>query len=1239
MFAICALQLGWQLTKTSSPRNSPINGQNGENSKRSASPAVSESDNVAQCQQFWPWSLMVLEGLFVVACVGAVGYQQYLDSSGKYSADLVFWSFVLILLMLHQWPIRRLESVQSAIRQRRMLLYVIRWLTALAVLLAPASQDNRGILQCMEPRLVILIFTTLLLLIQLFIPSSTLPKSFTFLDPTRESYSSPLGKISFAWVDGLLLKRWKSTRLQFHNVPKLSALDGAALNAQEFQKTRSVIMPILSSIYTDAAHKRVPKKELLWRLLRHFRQLLLLQALFAFFHGVLSFVPTILLRSILQCMEGDSNATEGKAWHFLICLSVASSLSAIMENHSTWIGQKFGLRLRSVIMNEIYTKALKRQIASTVQVNEGMVTNLLTADAYKIADAGANTFKVWSSVPVQVCLAITLLYSVLGVSAFAGVALMIAIEPLNTRIAQKFGAIQSNILAASDTRINATSRMIRSFRVIKLFAWGPLFEQRIEDKRAVELRALRARYILWSLAATIWYGMPVLITFSSFLVYAMTTKKPLLPSLAFTALSLFNLLKSPLDELVGMLTRAQDSLIWIKRVETFLRETETNKYVQLSQRIPQDSSYVGFKHATFIWGDTKNKANAPNSLSDGFALKHLDLTFKTGRLNLVTGATGSGKSSLLLALLGEMTLVDGIIHMPAAISREKLPASPSSQLDNNVAYCAQEAWLLNDTIRNNILFGSAYMVDRYEAVLSACDLNADFRTLPQGDYTVVGEQGATISGGQKQRIALARAFYSNASLILLDDCLSAMDSYTATWVFEQCLNGSLAKGRTRILVTHNVTLTAAAADYMILLSQGNVLAAGAPSEVIATGLMELDDLSTGRKTAEAGENRVHERVIDAKDHPLVSEDTHERGKDLAQLEETDDLGSLESNPGDIHINNKILLRNVRGYLASMGCLHFWLLLAFFFVAQQAGSIAPNWWIRKLSNAYVQVGTRAFNSRPGEVPSHIATLDDPGEVPGVNASYYFGVCAIIIVVYLIVGLLRLLFVSKGSLNASTSIHRQLLKSVMNSKFRFFDHASFGEIIDRFSHDLQTVDQDLAVLAVATLHFLVALFGIIILIATTTPAFIGPGLLVSMGYYLIGVAYIATSRDLQELEAYQRSPLSQHLGETLSGITTIRAYSASQRFLVENLDRIDRANRPSFVLAATERWLSVRLGLLGAFVCFLAGTFAISNASNPSAGAVGLSMSYALVFSEHVLWLIRYYSANIQNMAAYVSAILG
>lgn len=206
--------------------------------------------------------------------------------------------------------------------------------------------------------------------------------------------------------------------------------------------------------------------------------------------------------------------------------------------------------------------------------------------------------KDWGSVPVQILVAVALLYSAQGFSAFSGIGLMTVMVPLNSQIAQRFGAIQMKVTDLSDGRIRSTIEMIRGIRVIKFFAWESRFEQRIDEKRVEELRALRSRYILWSIAATIWYSMPLLITFTSFYFYAVIEEKLLTPSLAFSSLSYFNLLKTPLDNSVAMFAQIQDSLVSIERAETFLKEHETGKYKQLSELRLNRTPDIGFKHAT-----------------------------------------------------------------------------------------------------------------------------------------------------------------------------------------------------------------------------------------------------------------------------------------------------------------------------------------------------------------------------------------------------------------------------------------------------------------------------------------------------------------------------------------------------------------------------------------------------------------------------------------------------------------
>ncbi|KAI9714515.1 MAG: hypothetical protein M1820_000476 [Bogoriella megaspora] len=1167
--------------------------QNGVFDKRQPSIAAN-LETVQKRKSMRRYAISALEGISLVASANTAWTNQKSESS---TIDVYFWSYLIVLYIVGPMLQRRLTRLRLSVRQNSALLYLVRWLAVISTIYTQLMYESR--LESLPRSDIHFVATTTLLLLNVLVWPRSLPSERAeYPDATRESYSSLLGALSFAWVDDFLLTGWYQNKLTLDQIPTLPLLDAAAPSAEAFQRSGKEPSNLTSRIF------------------RHFRTLLILQAVWACVHGIFSFMPTLLLQSILERVEQSDKVATGQAWSQVAILFLCSVLASIAESRSIWIGQKIGFRLRSIMISEIYAKALRRPCTTQeaegssenkqrTQADVGTILNFLGTDAFKIADAGANMHQVWGSVPVQVTVALILLYRTLGVSIIPGVALMASMVPINSRIAQRFGAVQSQVMAASDGRIQSMSEMVRSIRVVKFFAWESHFEQTIKDQRAKELRALRARYILWSIAASIWYGMPPLITFVSFFSYAVVLKHPLTPSLAFTSLSLFNLLKMPLDDFVGMIGRIQDTLSSVRRIEQFLQEEDTDKYNMLDQGVAKDSSLLGFERATFRWGDSFRQ-------SADFGLEDLNLSFAIGKLNIINGPTGSGKSSMLLALLGEMKLVQGSVFMPGGVDRDSLKANPKTGLINSVAYCAQEAWLTNNTIRNNIVFGSPYGEERYKAVLDACALGLDLQALPDGDLTRVGERGVSLSGGQKQRVALARAVYSNAYHLLLDDCLGAVDSHTAAWILRKCLKGPLVNGRTVILATHDLVLAGSDADFVVVLRQGKVIESGSTSEIERSAAHPpLEGL-----VKKGNEDPDSESSIVSLPSSMRPISLSKASLEIIQQDIADGFDEQSSQSEENTVNNPVPWRSIFQYFQAMGGRFFWLLLILAFVGQQFAAIATNWWVRVLCNAYVEDAQR--------------TATFPERPQGISISFYFGMYALIIGLFLIVGLVRLLVISYGSLNASSSIHKGLTKNIVNATFAFFDKTSFGQIINCFSRDLQTVDQDLAVLAVAALHFYVAVAGIIILIVIITPAFLVPGIIIAIAYYIIGAIYIVGTRNMKQVESAQRAPLFQHFSETLSGITTIRAYGVVGQYRVGNQIRIDKANRPSFFLAATERWLTFRLGLVGAIVSLSAGSFATS-AGGLNSGAIGLSMSYAIVFSEHVLWLIRYHMANMQNEA--------
>lgn len=1123
------------------------------------------------------------------------------------------------------------------------------------------------------------------------------------IEPSREPLASLFSIATFAWVDAIVWKGWKKP-LDLEDVWNLLPKD----------KSTAII-----------ADYRLMKKTtaLSWHLLKYFRSMLTIQCALAAIAGLFTFAPTLLLKAILQYVERPDSAPVNVLWLLVIGLPVLDTIRSYCDGMALWIGRKICIRVRAIIVGDIYAKALRRKAAAgkdkvlldgkaksdkdgkeesgsqgaaskikralgfggkkqkkaagandaeaagaskavvakggdDEQANLGTIINLMSVDSFKIAEITAYLHFLCASAPTQLTISIFLLWQVMGLSAIPGIIVMIFLLPINYMLARGFNITSKNIMAATDKRINVTNEILQNIRIIKYFAWERRFGRIVDEKRQAELKALRSRFLLWALAVAIWNSVPVLITFFSFLVYTLIEKKPLYPSVAFTAISLFMLLRVPLDLLGDMFAHVQEAKVSIDRVEEYLLEEETEKYQQLGLDNVDEvgKKHIGFRDATLIWGA---KDSVADDGSRAFRLLDLDIDFQIGKLNIIAGPTGSGKTSMLMGLLGEMTLVEGRVFCPGGRSREDVRPDPETGLADTIAYVAQAAWLVNANIKDNIIFAAPYDEQRYRDVIVACALERDLEILDHGDQTLVGEKGITLSGGQKQRISLARALYSNSAHILLDDCLSAVDSHTAQWIFTNCINGPLMKGRTCILVTHNIQLCVPSSDYVVLLDNGRVAAQGPAQEVIASGKLgeEIQRSRPASHTASRIPSRVpssvgEETVVNGNgDASDGAESTTKKDKKKEQpkgpLEETKATGSVKWSVLKI-------------YLSSMGPWWFWLVAFMVFGMQQLSTVATNIWVREWANQYMEeenvsvsynslsytYGTEAFAKGSWATVANLGRIHPPAEpayrafddqttlatarLPEVNVVYYLSGLAVIGVFGAMAALIRDVWIFFGSLTASRRIHDRLILSVTRAKFKFFDVTPLGQLMNRFSKDLEAVDQDIAPTAIGVMTCALSLVVTIVLIAFITPGFLIAAFFIAILFYVVAAFYLRASRDLKRLESVQRSPLFQQFGETLSGMTTIRAYGDERRFIRDNLAKINTQSRPFIYLWACNRWLAFRADLLGNLVSFFAGVFIIVNLGRIDAGAAGISLSYAMNFTENVLWLVRQYGMNEQNM---------
>ncbi|KAL0466905.1 ATP-dependent bile acid permease [Neurospora intermedia] len=1232
--------------------------------------------------------LTVIEILAIAGLVGvnvvALVLKAYSGPHGKIAAiaGLSAWTYVLILAALRLF-LRRASHLWN----HTVAIYAAQWLFSLigfrSVIVHPTTQ-LRQTLTIVDFALTSLLF---------FMSISTRKGNKTVIlewedgiQPSRENLASLFSDFTFGWVDSIMWEGWKEP-LTADRVWNLLPTDKAATvlaNYRQVQKTTS----------------------LAYHLLSYFKGMVAAQAAWAVMSGAFTFAPTLLLKAILEYVEDPTQAPRNVLWLYVILLPITDIVRSVGDAQALWIGRKICINIRAILVGEIYAKALRRKAAAgndkvlgedkkdeapakkgfcaklkralglakddkkasdqsaaetavtkaedkadgaDEQANLGTITTLMSVDSFKVSEVTSYLHFLIASAPTQLIVAIILLYSVMGYSAIPGFIIMALLLPVNIGFAKSFQYTQKKIMSATDKRIHTTNEVLQNIRIIKYFAWEHRFETIVDEKRRAELKALRTRYMVWACAVAVWNTVPILITFFTFFVYTVIEKKPLYPSIAFTAISLFMLLRYPLDQLGDMIAHVQESKVSVDRIEEFLSEEETEKYKQLAQDSVDENGnkIIGFRDASFIWGG-RNTVAKDGSLA--FRLLDLNIEFQQGKLNVITGPTGCGKSSMLMALLGEMTILKGRVFLPGGRSREDVRPDPETGLADTCAYVAQQAWLVNGSIKDNILFSAPLDEQRYKDVIVACALERDLEILDNGDETLVGEKGITLSGGQKQRISLARAVYSNSKHLLMDDCLSAVDSHTAQWIFSNCIMGPLMKHRTCILVSHNIPLCVPFSDFVVQMANGRVTAQGSPQELIAAGKFG-EDLAQKSYPGSAHVSRVPSRVPSSVgeegDHTMINEADGSESQTKAQTikKEHKKQDAMEESKATGAVKWPVM----KLYLTAMGKWWFWVLSAVVFGAQQFSGVATSLWIKEWANQYAtdelvaptfNMNSQSYSSQTVS-PTYFASIatyikgNDSNTFSttsnsDVNVGYYLTVLAIIGIGGAVAAFARDMWIFFGSLTASWKLHQRLMRAVAGARFKFFDVTPLGQIMNRFSKDLEAIDQEVAPIAIGVMSCVLGIGVTVTLIAWITPGFLIAGFFITILYVFLGAFYLHASRDLKRLESVQRSPLFQQFGETLSGVVTIRAYGAERRFIRENFAKINAQIRPFIYLWAANRWLAFRTDVLGDLVAFSAGVFVILSLGKIDPGSAGISLSYAIGFADNILWLVRLYAMNEQNM---------
>uniref|UniRef100_UPI0037E8C348 multidrug resistance-associated protein 1-like n=1 Tax=Semicossyphus pulcher TaxID=241346 RepID=UPI0037E8C348 len=888
-------------------------------------------------------------------------------------------------------------------------------------------------------------------------------------------------------------------------------------------------------------------------------------------------VPQVL--SLLLGFMRDKDAEMWKGFLFASLLFLLSCLQSLFHHQYMFHCFTVGMRLKTAVMGLVYRKCLRISSAAQRGCNVGEIINLVSADTQKLMDFVVYFNSIWIT-PIEISLCFYFLWQLLGPSALAGITAVVLIFPLNGFIAKIRSKLQEVQMKFMDSRIKLMNEILSGVKILKFYAWEEAFLQRVSILRDGELNALKKSQILYAISLASFNSSSFLIALSVFGLYVLIDEGNVLDAQKiFVSVALINILKTPLSQLPFAMSTAMQAVVSLRRLGNFLCQEELK--LDNVERLPHstDGDGVVIEGGFFSW------------TNDGPpCLQRINVNVKTGALVAVVGDVGSGKSSLLSAILGEMEKRSGFVSMKGS-----------------VAYVPQQAWIQNASLKDNVLFGGERKESWYHRVLEACALLPDLDILPAGDSTEIGEKGLNLSGGQRQRVSLARAVYRKSDVYLLDDPLSAVDAHVGQHIFDRVIGPrGLLKDKTRVLVTHGLSFLSKV-DLVLVMDQGQISEMGSYMQLMErkgafakfihtfSGNQRRESVGVKDKGSRKSMSRLSmtDFSIDLSQEQLISASV-QMMEAIDQDLDNEDAGRLTE--ADKAHTGRVKLQVYTQYFRTVG-LTFIMTIVFLCAFQQAASLAYSYWLSLWADEPPANCTQS---------DHQLKLSVFAALGFTQGMAMFGTT---------------LAIALGGIVASRHLHADLLHSVLHSPMSFFEVTPSGNLLNRFSKEIDAIDCMIPDGLKMMLGYLFKLLEVCIILLLATP-FTGLVLLpLTFVYIFIQSFYVASSCQLRRLEAVSRSPIYSHFNETVQGAGAIRAFGEQRRFILQADTYVDNNQEAYFPRFVATRWLAVNLEFLGNLLVLAAAVLSVRGRDELSPGIVGLAVSHSLQVTGILSWIVR------------------
>ncbi|KAG6545035.1 hypothetical protein Mapa_013728 [Marchantia paleacea] len=964
-------------------------------------------------------------------------------------------------------------------------------------------------------------------------------------------------RLWFMWLNPLL-RKGRHGALNVSDVPHLAPEHGA----------ERVFVQFKSRYESQQKEYGSARRALLWTFWRQ----LVFTAVLAFTKVCVMYVGPLLITPIVDYVAGEERFPfEGYA--LVGVLLVAKLTEALAGHHHNFHSNKVGMLARSCLITAVYRKGLRLTSHARQAHGAGQITNYMTVDVQMIADSLVQLHNVWT-LPLQVTVALLILFSVVGVSCFGGIAVMLLSIAINFWIVKGMRVFQRRSMKFKDQRMAAASEILNNMRIIKMQSWEDHFAGKVGEARNSERILLSKFMYCFSANIAVLWSAPVAVAVVTFGLCVVLGNE-LTPNKVFTALATFRIMQEPLRLFPNALMNLSQAANSLRRLDKFFASQELEAVVELVSKQDSELLAVEIRSGSFRWDP---RAETPT-------LKNVNLRAPPGSLIAVVGMVGSGKSSLLSAILGEMPKLSGKV-----------------KVSGTTAYVAQGAWIQNATIQENILFGKPLNEARYQETLRACALIEDLRQMTFGDQTEIGERGINLSGGQKQRIQLARAVYQDSDIYLLDDVFSAVDAHTGNELFEKCIKQTLGT-KTVLLVTHQVEFLRGA-DMIVVMRDGEIVQSGKYAGLLLPGT-EFHALVTAH---EESMQKV-EGCEGDEERPNLSSSVSNSRTLSRRKSSIRELGAPASKE-----ETAKLVEDEKKATGQVSWRLYWLyatkilhgapftLLLIFQCCWQTASI--------LSDYFIANATSVRNSSSFEPKGFILAYALIGAVCGLFIT------------------LRTFLLTFLGLRTAQAFFSTLLEKIIRAPMTFFDTTPTGRIMTRFSVDQSNVDTLICILIGACLANISQTLGVLVVMCQVNWQMIFiivPLFFVFCSYQRY---YLATSRELTRIDSVTKAPVIHHFTESIAGFQTIRAFREQDRFCQENVNKVNNNLRMDFHNNAANEWLGLRLEMIGTIVLCLSALLMVMARDYINPDHVGLSLSYGLALNT-CLYGVVYQSCQLEN----------